>query len=81
MKDAKVLNISDVEFKKLVGLVFDKQASCYTLDDIVYFGVKGDLLRNNVIPFQGPIILLTENYSGSIFVESGRVITITVHSV
>jgi hypothetical protein len=81
MKDAKVLNISDVEFKKLVGLVFDKLASCYTLDDIVYFGVKGDLLRNNVIPFQGPIILLTENYSGSIFVESGRVITITVHSV
>lgn len=81
MKDAKVLNISDVEFKKLVGLVFDKQASCYTLDDIVYFGVKGDLLRNNVIPFQGPIILLTENYSGSIFVESGRVVTITVHSV
>lgn len=81
MKDAKVLNISDVEFKKLVGLVFDKQASCYTLDDIVYFGVKGDLLRNNVIPFQGPIILLTENYSGSAFVEGGRVITITVHSV
>lgn len=81
MKDAKVLNISDVDFKKIVGLVFDKQASCYTLDDIVYFGVKGDLLRNNVIPFQGPIILLTENYSGSVFVESGRVVTITVHSV
>lgn len=81
MKDAKVLNISDVEFKKLVGLVFDKLASCYTLDDVVYFGVKGDLLRNNVIPFQGPIILLTENYSGSVFVESGRIVTITVHSV
>lgn len=81
MKDARVLNISDVDFKKLVGLVFDKQASCYTLDDVVYFGVKGDLLRNNVIPFQGPIILLTENYSGSVFVEGGRVITITVHSV
>lgn len=81
MKDAKVLNISDVDFKKIVGLVFDKQASCYTLDDIVYFGVKGDLLRNNVIPFQGPIILLTENYSGSVFVEDGRVVTITVHSV
>ena len=81
MKDAKVLNISDVEFKKLVGLVFDKQASCYSLNDVIFFGVKGDLLRKDVLPYQGPIVLLTENYSGSVFVESGRVVTITVHSV
>jgi len=81
MKDAKVINISDVDFKKLIGLVLDKQASCYSINDTIYFGVKGDLLRNGVVPYQGPIILLTENYSGSIFVESGRVVTITVHSV
>lgn len=81
MRDAKVLNMGDIEFKKLVGLILDKQASCYSLDDVVYFGVKGDLLRNNVVPYQGSIILLTENYLGSVFVENGRVVTITVHSV
>lgn len=80
MKDAKVLNISDIEFKKLVGLTLDKQAACYTIDDVVYFGVRGDLLGINVKPYQGPIILLTENYSGSVFVNNGKLVTITVHS-